>query len=105
MIKTNEISVKECLKDIYQLGMIQGEHNINWTDEYDRLEYSKTYYIKTKIIADKYNINYNTSIEDYRKNDQEEEYCLWDKSASHMNEIIKKHILNIINGKWFTIAN
>ena len=40
MIKSNEIILKECLKDLYKLGIIQGEHNINWTDEYNLLEYS-----------------------------------------------------------------
>jgi hypothetical protein len=97
MNKRNEISLKDCLKDLYQLGMIQGEHNINWTDEYGRLEHSKNYYNKTKTIADKYNIKYDTFIEDYREYDGEEEFCLWDKSASHMNEIIREHILKIIS--------
>lgn len=99
MIKSNEITLEDCLKDLYHLGMIQGEHNINWTDEYNLLEYSKNYFRKTKAIADKYNINYNVSIEDYREYDDEEEYYLWDKLTFHMNEIVKEHILNIINTK------
>ena len=99
MIKSNEIILKECLKDLYKLGIIQGEHNINWTDEYNLLEYSKNYFNKTKTIADKYNINYNTSLEDYREYDNEAEYYLLDKLTSHMNEITKEHILNIIKNK------
>ena len=98
MVSTmNEMTLNDCLKDLYQLGMIQGEHNINWSDEYNLLEHSKTYYDKTKAIADKYDINYNSCIDDYREHDDEKEYCLWDKSASHMNEIIREHILNVIN--------
>ena len=66
MIKS-ETLVKDCLDDLYQLGMIQGEHNINWADEYNLLEHSKQYYHKTKSIADKYHIDYNDSAEDYVK--------------------------------------
>ena len=99
MIKSNEIILKECLKDLYKLGVIQGEHNINWTDEYNLLEYSKNYFNKTKTIADKYNINYNTYLEDYREYDNESEYSLLDKLTSHMHEITKEHILNIIKNK------
>jgi len=99
MIKSNEIILKDCFKDLYQLGVIQGEHNINWTNEYNLLEYSKKYFNKTKTIADKYNINYNTSLEDYREYDDEEEYYLLDKLTSHMHEITKEHILNVINEK------
>ena len=99
MIKSNKIILKECLKDLYKLGMIQGEHNINQTDEYNLLEYSKNYFNKTKTIADKYNINYNTSLEDYREYDNESEYSLLDKLTSHMHEITKEHILNIIKNK------
>lgn len=99
MIKSNEIILKECLKDLYKLGIIQGEHNINWTDEYNLLEYSKNYFNKTKTIADKYNINYNTYLEDYREYDNESEYSLLDKLTSHMHEITKEHILNIIKNK------
>lgn len=99
MIKSNEIILKECLKDLYKLGIIQGEHNINWTNEYNLLEYSKNYFNKTKTIADKYNINYNTYLEDYREYDNESEYSLLDKLTSHMHEITKEHILNIIKNK------
>ena len=99
MIKSNEIILKECLKDLYKLGIIQGEHNINWTDEYNLLEYSKNYFNKTKTIADKYNINYNTYLEDYREYNNESEYSLLDKLTSHMHEITKEHILNIIKNK------
>ena len=99
MDKTDEITFQGCLNDLYQLGVIQGEHNINWTDEYNLLEYSKTYYEKTKAIADKYNINYNTCIEDYRENDDVEENWLWDRMAFNMNEIIRQHLLIVIKNK------
>ena len=97
MNASDEMSLEECLEDLYQLGMIQGEHNINWADEYNLLEYSKTYYNKTRAIADKYNINYNSCLDNYREDDDEEEYQLWDKSAFHMNELIRKHIKNIMD--------
>ena len=96
MIKS-EIQLKNFLDDLYQLGVIQGEHNINWADEYNLLEHSKRYYHKTKSIAEKYSIDYSDSPEDYRENDDEEEYVLWDKMAFNINEITKEHILNIIN--------
>ena len=73
MIKS-EIQLKNCLDDLYKLGVIQGEHNINWADEYNLLEHSKRYYHKTKSIADKYSIDYSDSPEDYRENDDEKEY-------------------------------
>ena len=95
MIKS-KIPLKDCLNDLYQLGVIQGEHNINWADEYNLLEHSKEYYNKTKSIADKYTIDYDISLEDWRESDDEEEYCLWDKLSSHINEITKEHILNMI---------
>ena len=47
MIKSG-IQLKNCLDDLYQLGVIQGEHNINWADEYNLLEHSNEYYHKTK---------------------------------------------------------
>lgn len=46
---------------------MQKEHNINWTDEYNLLEHSKNYYNKIKTIADKYGIEYNRTLEDYRE--------------------------------------
>jgi len=61
--KNNE----ECLNDMYRLGVVQGEHNINWTDEYNLLEHSKNYYNKIKTIADKYGIECNRTLEDYRE--------------------------------------
>lgn len=87
---------ENCLNDLYRLGVIQGEHNVNWADELNQLEYSKQYYAKTKNIADKYNIDFDASIEDYRENGDEEEALLWDRLAFHINEITKEHILNII---------
>ena len=95
MIKS-KIQLKDCLDDLYQLGVIQGEHNINWADEYNLLEHSKRYYHKTKSIADKYPIDYSDSPEDYREKDDEKEYALFDKLASNINEIAKEHILNIL---------
>ena len=95
MIKS-EIQLKNCLDDLYKLGVIQGEHNINWADEYNLLEHSNEYYHKTKSIADKSSIDYSDSPEDYRENDDEKEYVLWDKLASNINEITKEHILKII---------
>ena len=91
-----EIPLNDCLDDLYQLGVIQGEHNVNWADEYNLLEHSKQYYHKTKSIADKYGIDYSDSPEDYRENDDEEEYALLDKQAFNINEITKEHILNIL---------
>lgn len=92
----SQILFKNYLDDLYELGVIQGEHNINWTDEYNQLEYSKEYYLKTKNIADKYNIDFDDSIENYRENGDEDESILWDRLAFHINEITKEHILNII---------
>ncbi len=92
----SEMPLKNCLDDLYQLGVIQGEHNINWADEYNLLEHSKDYYNKTKSIAEKYNITYDTSIEDYREHDDDEEYILLDRLTFNLNEIIKEHILNLI---------
>ena len=95
----DNVVFENCLKDLYELGIIQGEHNINWADEYNLLEYSKTYYEKSKAIADKYAIKYNTCLEDYREEADDEEYLLWDRSAFDMHEMIQKHILNIISHK------
>ncbi|MBE6496730.1 MAG: hypothetical protein E7Z81_00365 [Methanobrevibacter sp.] len=77
--------------------MIQGEHNINWANEYNLLEHSKEYYNKTKSIADKYNIDDEISLEDWHESYDEEEYLLWGKLAFNINEITKEHIMNIIN--------
>lgn len=92
----SRILFKNYLDDLYELGVIQGEHNINWTDEYNQFEYSKEYYLKTKYIADKYNIDFDDSIENYREDGDEDESVLWDRLAFHINEITKEHILNII---------
>lgn len=90
-----EIQIKNCLDDLYQLGVIQGEHNINWTDEYNLLEPSNKYYHKTKNIANKHGRSIEIFPEDYRVND-EEKYALADKLGFNINEITKEHILNII---------
>jgi len=44
-----EKTLEESLNDLYRIGVIQGEHNINWADEYNLLEHSKNYYKKIKI--------------------------------------------------------
>lgn len=98
MNKSNN-KLEDCLNDLYQLGKIRGNYNTNWTDEYGRLELSKNYYNKTKAIADQYNINYAALIDDYRENNDEEAYCLWDKLTLDMQDILKKQIQNIINKK------
>ena len=82
------MNLEDCLDDLYQLGVIQGEHNINWQDEYNLLEYSKNYYNKTKAIADKYGITYKDLPED----SDDEEYWLWDRRAFDMNE----NLINLI---------
>ena len=88
--KNNE----ECLNDMYRLGVVQGEHNINWTDEYNLLEHSKNYYNKIKTIADKYGIECNRTLEDYREDEDDEEYFLWDRWAFDLHEITKEQIKN-----------
>ena len=96
MIKS-EIPLEDYPDDLYQLGVIQGEHNIYWADEYNLLEHSKEYHNKTKSIADKYNIDDEISLEDWHESDDEEEYLLWGKLAFNINEITKEHIMNIMN--------
>ena len=88
---------KDYLKDLYRLGEIQGEHNINWSDEYNLLEYSKDYYEKTMTIASKYNITCTNSLEDFREYNGEPEYMLWDKFAFKIHSITKEHIESLID--------
>lgn len=92
MIHKND---EEYLNDLYQLGLVQGEHNINWTDEYNLLKHSKNYYNRIKTIADKYGIKCNTQLEDYREDEDDEEYFLWDRRAFDLHEMTKEHILNL----------
>ena len=94
----NNSHLEECLEDLYRLGIIQGEHNINWTDEYQLLEHSMKYYEKTKSIADKYDIKYSNCLEDYRDDEDDEEYLLWDRLAFTVNEMTRNHIHKIIKG-------
>ncbi len=97
MIKS-EKSIEDCLNDLYQLGVIQGEHNINWADEYNLLEHSKNYYTKIKSIADEYGVSLDSALEDYREESDDEEYYLWDRMGFHLNEITQDHLLKIVKG-------
>lgn len=97
-------NVEECLKDLYELGLVQGEHNIKWADEYNLLEHSISYFKKTHDIVDKYGINCDKTFEDYRESDGEKEYVLWDRMASHMVENTKERILlGIMDALWYAI--
>jgi len=90
-------NTEECLKDLYLLGLIQGEHNINWTDEYNLLKHSKNYYHKIKTIADKYSIRCNKTLMDYCEDEDENEYMLWDRWAFDLHEMTKDHILKALS--------
>lgn len=78
--------------------MIQGEHNINWTDEYNLLEHSKNYYKKIKTIADEYSVDFDSKLEDYREDSDDKEYNLWDRLAFDLSEKLKEHILIDVKG-------
>lgn len=54
-----EKTLNESLNDLYRIGVIQGEHNINWADEYNLLEHSKNHYKKIKTIADEYGVGFD----------------------------------------------
>ena len=88
-----EKTLDESLNDLYRIGVIQGEHNINWTDEYNLLKHSKNYYEKIKTIADEYDIGFDFKLEDYRESSDDEEYYLWDRKAFDLSEKLKEHIL------------
>ncbi len=93
-------TLEKCLNDLYLLGVIQGEHNINWTDEYHLLEYSKDYYRRIKSIADEQGIDLDSSLENYRDDlDDDDEYFLWDRMGFHLNELIQEEILNKIRNR------
>ena len=51
-----EKTLGQCLDDLYLLGLVQGEHNINWADEYNLDEHSQTYYEKIKAIGLEYGV-------------------------------------------------
>ena len=93
-----EKTVEECLNDLYLLGVVQGEHNINWADEYKLLEYSKNYYDRMKAIAQEYGIDSDGCLEDYREDRDDEEYLLWDRRGFHLNETTREHILKMLQG-------
>lgn len=62
-----EKTLEKSLNDLYRIGVIQGEHNINWADEYNLLEHSKNYYKKIRTIADEYGVGFDFKLEDYRE--------------------------------------
>ena len=93
-----EKTLEESLNDLYRIGVIQGEHNINWADEYNLLEHSKNYYKKIKTIADEYGVDFDFKLEDYREDSDDEEYYLWDRLAFDLSEKLKEHILIGIKG-------
>lgn len=94
MEKTHE----KCLNDLYLLGVVQGEHNINWTDEYNLLEHSKNYYNRMKNIAQDYGVGLASCLDDYREDADDDEYLLWDRMGFHLNEITRKQILKMLQG-------
>ena len=51
-----EKTLGQCIDDLYLLGLVQGEHNINWADEYNLLEHSQNYYEKIKAIGLEYGV-------------------------------------------------
>jgi len=98
-VREMEKTFEECLNVLYKLGVVQGEHNINWADEYNLLEHSRNYYDKIKAIADEYDVEFDYQLEDYREDSDDDEYFLWDRMGFHLNEITQEHILNMIRLK------
>lgn len=94
-VREMEKTLEECLKDLYKLGVVQGEHNINWADEYNLLNHSKNYYDGIKAIAEEYGVVLDSSPEDYRE-EEDEEYLLWDRMGFHLNEITREHIFKML---------
>ncbi len=86
-----EKGIEECLDDLYRLGVVQGEHNINWADEYNLIEHSKNYYLKIKSVADKYGVESSPK-------ECGDEYMQWDRMGFHLNEITREHILETVKG-------
>lgn len=93
-----EKGIEECLDDLYKLGVVQGEHNINWADEYNLLEHSKKYFYKIKSISDEYSVGFDGCLEDYLEERYDEEYSLWDRMGFRLSEITREHILETVKG-------
>lgn len=87
-----EKTLEECLDDLYLLGQVQGEHNINWSDEYNLLEHSKNYSDRMKAIAQKYGIE---CAGDFANGD----YDFWDKLGFQLHELTKEEILKIVRDR------
>lgn len=86
-----EKTLEECLDDLYLLGLVRGEHNVNWADEYNLVEHSKNYYDRMKAIALRYGVDCaNLSIE---------EAYLLDEVAFGLNEKVKEVIRDRIENK------
>lgn len=62
------------------------------------MEHSKNYYKKIKTIADEYNVDFDSKLEDYREDSDDKEYNLWDRLAFDLSEKLKEHILIDVKG-------
>lgn len=92
------MDISELLRDLYELGKIQGEHNGRWRDEYDREESSSEYLRKVQQMADKYNIKYNDNLDDYTMYDEEEIDYTDDYLGFELLQEIKVYLMKNIKG-------
>lgn len=92
------MNMNELLRDLYELGKIQGEHNERWKDEYDRDESSSEYLRKVQEMADKYNIEYNDNLDNYKMYDDEEICYAEDHLGFELLEEIRVYLMKNIKG-------
>lgn len=86
----------ETLRDLCDLHYADGLHTGRWEDEYAREESCKEYLAVMVALAEKYNLIYNENLEDYIINENDPECYAMDNMGSELQEIVEKHLLEIL---------
>lgn len=91
-----EAMYNETLRDLCDLHYANGLHTGRWEDEYGREESCEEYLATMVALAEKYHLNYDKNLENYIEDEDNPEYCAMDTMGFELQEIVEKHLLEIL---------
>ena len=86
----------EILRDLCDLHYANGLHTGKWEDELAREESCEEYLETMVSLAEKYHLIYDKNLENYIEDEDDPEYNAMDTMGLELQEIVEKHLLEIL---------
>ena len=86
----------EILRDLCDLHYANGLHTGKWEDELAIEESCEEYLATMVALAEKYHLSYDKNLENYIDDEDDPEYMAMDAMGFELQEIVEKHLLEIL---------